>query len=228
MSPRPPARTDKPPAWCSVCGRPLPARAGFCGQALRTKVGCCTKRVGARLASAPAACQSGGSGMQARNGAKVFAEATQPARSGKGVKTQIGRWKGLDEDISDDQVTRGPSSTSWRSPACPSYCQHLMHAYPVWPQCALGLACAQCWSAAVHSALCLPCYPLLSQCSVPFEASISSPRASFGGCAGASMPDASFDGLLPAATRPIPSLPLLVFALQPLKRLCEVQVVLRG
>ena len=37
---------------------------------------------------------------QVQNGAKVFAQ-----RSGRGVKSQIGRWKGLDEDMSDDQVS---------------------------------------------------------------------------------------------------------------------------
>ena len=39
---------------------------------------------------------------QVQNGGKVFAETTTPKRTG--AKTQIGRWKGLDEDISDDQV----------------------------------------------------------------------------------------------------------------------------
>ena len=67
---------------------------------------------------------------QVRNGAKVFAEAS-PQRSGKGAKTQIGRWKGLDEDISDDQVTHTPCSVKLRSTACPSYCQY---------QVCLGLA----------------------------------------------------------------------------------------
>lgn len=64
----------------SIGGRRVASRVGFSGQALRSKV---------------------------QNGAKVFAQ--QPARSGKGAKTQIGRWKGLDEDISDDQqdITRG-------------------------------------------------------------------------------------------------------------------------
>jgi hypothetical protein len=35
--------------------------------------------------------------LQVHNGAKVFAKRT-------GSKSQIGRWKGMDEDISDDQV----------------------------------------------------------------------------------------------------------------------------
>lgn len=36
--------------------------------------------------------------VQVQNGGKVFAKRT-------GSKTQIGRWKGLDEDVSDDQVS---------------------------------------------------------------------------------------------------------------------------
>lgn len=63
---------------------------------------------------------------QVRNGAKVFAEATQPQRSGKGVKTQIGRWKGLDEDISDDQVTHTPCFVKLQSTARPGYRQYLI------------------------------------------------------------------------------------------------------
>ena len=104
---------------------------------------------------------NGSAGTQVRNGLKVFAEAA-PQRSGKGAKTQIGRWKGLDEDISDDQVTQTP---------CFVDCGQL-HALAiantrcawVWLQSALGLACAWCWSAAVHSALCSPRCPLLSHC----------------------------------------------------------------
>ena len=39
---------------------------------------------------------------QVQNGGKVFAETSTPKKTGS--KTQIGRWKGLDEDVSDDQV----------------------------------------------------------------------------------------------------------------------------
>jgi hypothetical protein len=40
--------------------------------------------------------------FQVQNGGKVFAETTTPKKTGS--KSQMGRWKGLDEDISDDQV----------------------------------------------------------------------------------------------------------------------------
>lgn len=36
--------------------------------------------------------------MQVQNGSKVFARRSQPSKS------QIGRFKGMDEDMSDDQV----------------------------------------------------------------------------------------------------------------------------
>ncbi len=38
---------------------------------------------------------------QVQNGGRVFAAAETTK---KGSKSQIGRWKGLDEDVSDDQV----------------------------------------------------------------------------------------------------------------------------
>ena len=94
--------------------------------------------------------------MQVRNGAKVFAEATQPARSGKGVKTQIGRWKGLDEDISDDQVTHGPCHAGLGSAAHPSYCSH-RRAHWGSPVLKPGLLLYILPFAA-------PCCPLLRQC----------------------------------------------------------------
>ncbi len=43
--------------------------------------------------------------MQVQNGAKVFAKKT-------GSKSQVGRWKGLDEDVSDDQVIASPPQGS--------------------------------------------------------------------------------------------------------------------
>ena len=122
---------------------------------------------------------------QVRNGAKVFAEASQPQRSGKGAKTQIGRWKGLDEDISDDQVTHTPCSVKL-STACPSSCQYQI----CLGLATLGLAGAWCWSAAVHSALCFPCCPLLSYCHSRCQCT-GGLNETCSSCPGTSVPDVS-------------------------------------
>ena len=101
---------------CSFVGRPIVASpCAISGKALRSNVrpstayrlGFCPARRGtfwSWLHGADGWCCFA---KQVQNGGRVFAAADTSRNRGHqpGAKTQIGRWKGLDEDISDDQVS---------------------------------------------------------------------------------------------------------------------------